>query len=600
MFWTVPPGNTVCRVQFLPHPRVEESAIHAALHFLLGCGRVAPLPDRRDFLKLAGGLLLVPAASRELRCDVAVVGGGLGGVAAALAALRNGQRVVLTEETDWVGGQLTSQAVPPDEHAWIESFGCTRGYRAFRDGVRDYYRRHYPLTEAARSVAHFNPGSATVSRIAHEPRVSLAVLEAMLAPHVSSGRLTVLLKHAPVAADVERDRVRAVTIRPVEGGPECVIHADYFLDATELGQLLPLTRTEYVTGFESRAETGELHAPERAQPLNMQAFTVCFAMDYIADEDHTIDKPAEYAFWREYVPALTPAWPGKLLSWEQPDPRTLKPRAVSFDPAAAAPVSGQLNFMIYRRIVDKRNYLPGTFSTDVTLVNWPMNDYFLGPLFEVDRAAAARHLGRGKQLSLSLLYWLQTEAPRPDGGVGWRGLRLRPDVVGTADGLAKAPYIRESRRIRAEFTVLEQHVGTEARSRQLNLPADQLTAEPFPDSVGVGSYRIDLHMSTGGDNYIDVSSLPFQIPLGALIPRRVENLLPACKNLGVTHITNGCYRLHPVEWNIGEAAGCLAARAVQIKSPPRRIRNDAKLLGEFQSAIQRQGIETAWPRLTPR
>ena len=195
---------------------------------------------------------------------------------------------------------------------------------------------------------------------------------------------------------------------------------------------------------------------------------------------------------------------------------------------------------------------------------------------------------------------MQNAAQRPDGGQGWKGLRLRPDITGTEDGLAKYPYIRESRRIQAEFTVLEQHVGTEARSRQLGVPSDQLTAEPFPDSVGVGSYRIDLHMSTGGDNYIDISSLPFQIPLGALIPQRVENLLPACKNLGVTHITNGCYRLHPVEWNIGEAAACLAARAIQLKTVPRRIRNDAKLLAEFQTTLQRQGIETAWPRLTPR
>ena len=141
-----------------------------------------PLPDRRDFLKQAGSLAAAPLQHRkELRCDVAIVGGGFGGVAAALAALRNGQRVVLTEETDWIGGQVTSQAVPPDEHAWIESFGCTRGYRAYRDAVRDYYRRHYPLTEAARAVQQFNPGNATVSRIAHEPRVSLAVLEAMLA-----------------------------------------------------------------------------------------------------------------------------------------------------------------------------------------------------------------------------------------------------------------------------------------------------------------------------------------------------------------------------------------------------------------------------------
>ncbi len=558
---------------------------------------------RREFLKQAGSILALPYAapqSRELRCDVAVIGGGFGGVAAALGALRSGQRVVLTEETDWVGGQATSQGVPPDEHAWIESFGCTRAYRAYRDGVRDYYRRHYPLTETARAAPYFNPGSATVSRIAHEPRVSLAVLESMLAPYISSGRLIVLLRHRPAAADTDRDRVTGVTVRSTESGNERGIRADCFLDATELGDLLPLTRTEYVTGFESRTVTGELHAPETAQPLNMQAFTVCFAMDYVAGEDHTIEKPPEYAFWRDYTPQLKPAWPGKLIAWEQPDPRTLKIRPVVFDPEAAAPVPGQLNFMIYRRIVDKRNYQAGAFATDLTLVNWPMNDYFLGPLFEIKPDEAARHLQRGKQLSLSLLYWLQTEAPRPDGGAGWRGLRLRPDVLGTTDGLAKAPYIRESRRIRAEFTVLEQHVGTEARSQLLKTEPDQVTAERFSDSVGVGSYRIDLHMSTGSDNYIDISSLPFQIPLGALIPERVDNLLPACKNLGVTHITNGCYRLHPVEWNIGEAAGCLAARAIQLKTSPRAIRNDPKLLADFQSTIQRQGIEIGWPRLTPR
>ena len=166
------------------------------------------------------------------------------------------------------------------------------------------------------------------------------------------------------------------------------------------------------------------------------------------------------------------------------------------------------------------------------------------------------------------------------------------------DGLAKAPYIRESRRIRAEFTVTERHVGTEARRRLLK--SQDVSAEAFPDSVGVGSYRIDLHPGTGGDNYIDVSSLPFQIPLGALIPRRVENLLPACKNLGTTHITNGCYRLHPVEWGIGEAAGALAAYCLEQRVTPRAVRNTAKLLGAFQAWLVKQGVEIEWPRLTPR
>ena len=129
---------------------------------------------------------------------------------------------------------------------------------------------------------------------------------------------------------------------------------------------------------------------------------------------------------------------------------------------------------------------------------------------------------------------------------------------------------------------------------------EEVKAERFPDTVGVGSYRIDLHPSTEGTNYIDVSSLPFQIPLGALIPQRVENLLACCKNIGVTHITNGCYRLHPVEWGIGEAAGALAAFCLQRKEPPRQVRKDNKLLADFQETLRKDGVELDWPKITPR
>ena len=135
------------------------------------------------------------------------------------------------------------------------------------------------------------------------------------------------------------------------------------------------------------------------------------------------------------------------------------------------------------------------------------------------------------------------------------------------------------------------------RTRALAKSGTELSAEIFQDSVGIGCYRIDLHPSAGGRNYIDISSLPFQIPLGALIPRRMENLIPACKNIGTTHITNGCYRLHPVEWNIGEAAGALAAHAVRNRQIPRAIRNDKKLLNDFQADLVRQGFELTWPKL---
>lgn len=558
---------------------------------------------RRSFLHaglLAAAWPRVELLGGELQFDVAVIGGGTGGCAAALGALRNGLRVLMTEETDWIGGQLTSQAVPPDEHPWIESFGCTRAYRRFRDGVRQYYRDHYPLTTEARARWDLNPGNGLVSRLTHEPRVALAVLDAMLAPYAASGRLTLLLRHRAVAADVEGDRVRSVRIKSLDSGRERQVHAPIFVDATETGELLPLTGTEYVTGFESRAETEEPHAPEVAQPANMQAFTCCFAVDYVAGANHVIQRPEQYEFWRNYVPEMSPPWPGRLLSWEMTHPITLEVRPVTFEPTLGPDPERRLNLFLYRRIAHRENFSDSATRTDVSLINWPQNDYWLGNLFEVSPEEAERHLAGGKQLSLSLLYWMQTEAPRVDGGQGWPGLRLRADLVGTEDGLAKYPYVRESRRIKAEFTVVEQHVGTEARKEVTGLPEPDLVAEQFPDSVGVGSYRIDLHPSSGGDNYIDISSLPFQIPMGALLPRRVENLLAGCKNLGVTHITNGCYRLHPVEWNIGEAAGCLAAHAVKSGQPLRGIRNRSSQLADFQRLLTSQGVELAWPKLTPR
>ncbi len=538
------------------------------------------------------------AESAELNCDVAVIGGGVGGFAAALAALRNGMRVVLTEETDWIGGQLTSQAVPPDEHPWIEQFGATRSYREYRTAVREYYRRHYPLTSPARERADLNPGNGTVSRLTHEFRVSVAVLEALFAPYAGNGQLTVLLEHVPAAANTSGDRVTSVSMRDLKNQRNRTITAQYFLDATELGDLLPLAKVEHVTGAESQGQTGEMHASATPEPANSQSFTFCFAMDFIEGEDHTIDKPAEYQFWRDYVPKMTPPWTGHLLNWTACDPKTLAPRKAYFDPNPTVTKPG-LNLWTYRRLADRANFLQGSYRSDITLVNWPQNDFWLGDLITATAAERESYLRRAKQLSLSFLYWMQTDAPRPDGGAGWKGLRLRKDIVGTSDGMAKAAYIRESRRIQAEFTVLEQHVGTDMRMKLNARPQEEVTAEPFADSVGIGCYRIDLHPSSSGTNYVDVSSLPFQIPLGALIPKRVENLLPACKNIGTTHITNGCYRLHPVEWNIGEAAGALAAYAINTKKTPRAVWADKKRLAEFQSSLRRQGFELEWPRIHP-
>jgi NADPH-dependent 2,4-dienoyl-CoA reductase/sulfur reductase-like enzyme len=102
---------------------------------------------RREFSACLG-LSVVPAfpvfsqEKREIHADVAIIGGGMGGCSAALACLQQGLRVILTEPTDWIGGQLTSQAVPPDEHRWIETHGANRTYRELRNRIREYYRQN--------------------------------------------------------------------------------------------------------------------------------------------------------------------------------------------------------------------------------------------------------------------------------------------------------------------------------------------------------------------------------------------------------------------------------------------------------------------------
>src|SRR5262245_5994627 len=150
--------------------------------FLEGCGiGLASLLAARS--ESSGQFQAAAPPPREIAGDAVIAGGGLGACAAALALLRQGRSVIMTEPTDWIGGQPTSQAVPPDEHGWIEQFGSNASYQALRQGIRDYYRRHYPLTAKSLANRHLNPGNGGVSRLCHEPRVALSVLTDMLAPY---------------------------------------------------------------------------------------------------------------------------------------------------------------------------------------------------------------------------------------------------------------------------------------------------------------------------------------------------------------------------------------------------------------------------------
>lgn len=503
--------------------------------------------------------------------DVAIIGGSLGGVQAAISAASMGKRVFMCEESQWIGGQLTSQAVPPDEHPWIEEFGATKRYMEYRNKVRNYYRNLPEIIDDIKEKERFCPGNSWVSRIAHEPKVALNILLEEIQPYLDKGLLTVSYLTKAIGACVENDTIVSVLLYNKKTGKKEEVKADFFLDATDCGDLLPLVGAEYVIGAESQNMTGERHALLKEEPQDMQPITWVAALELDPEREYKIEKPECYDF---FVQLGVPYDDNKLFSWYGPDALTQKKVLFSmFD----GEIGDRQGLWSYRRIIDSKNYKES--KKEVTLLNWPQNDFALGNIYETDDAD--KNLYMARQQTLSFIYWLQNEAPRPDGGRGY-AVGLRPDIMGTEDGLAMAPYIRESRRIKAVKTICEQDVSKEQNQYPRRVE----------DSVGVGHYAIDIHMTTVSHRFFYAPTWPFEIPLSAMIPVRIKNLIPSCKNIGATHLTSGCYRLHPVEWNVGEVAGYLAAYCIDKEVWPIEVLNNK--LKDFQEMIQKKGVELHW------
>jgi len=510
---------------------------------------------------------------KDLECDILVVGGGLGGVAAAVRASRLGYRVTLTEQNPWLGGQCTSQGVSAlDEHEHIEHFGGTATYCEWRQRIRQHYLDCYTLSAEAGGAEILNPGRGWVSRLCFEPIAGLGAILGMLLPEIDAGRLGIHYGARPVDVQIEAGRLRSVLLVQPAYERQLCIRARYVLDATELGDLLPLAGVPWVTGAESVEQTCEPHArADRPAPHLVQSFTYPFVVDFRPGEDHTIPRPAGYEKNRDRQPYTLDAQYGdRVLTYRM------------FEPVDGLPGS----FWAYRRLVAADQFRPGQVPGDLAMINWAGNDFKGGNLIGGSESEQEEVMGRARNLSLGFLHWLQTEVPRDDGqGRGYPELRLRTDVLGTSHGLSQYPYIREARRIRARRIVREQEVL--ARYQPGSRAAD------FPDSVGLGWYPMDLH-AVAGDVAATGPTRPFQIPLGALVQTHVDNLIPACKNLGVTHMTNGCYRLHPVEWNIGEAAGALAAFCLGQHRQPGEVLEGDGLLRAFQRSLLQAGVPLYW------
>ena len=379
---------------------------------------------------------------------------------------------------------------------------------------------------------------------------------------------------------VEGDRVVSLKAFNLDDGCAERFEFEYVLDATELGDLLPMTGTAYSVGAESVEHTGEPHAqPVERKTHCVQSCTYTFAMEgRPPGEDHRIPKPDGYEHYRDGQPYSLRVYVhgGEIYGEES---GWLEYQLFERTPGTKGPL------WQYRRLVDSVRF-PEPYDNDVTMFNWPGNDYRDKPLVDQTPEALAVCLRDAKTVSLGFAYWLQTDAADPGGSSGYPNLLMRGDLMGTQDGLAKYPYIREGRRIKAVKTVVEQDVAV------AHQPGPR--AAHFEDSVGIGWYPIDIHSAGEDDVGTSTRTKPFQVPLGALIPAQTENLIAANKNIGTTQITNGCYRLHPVEWNIGEAAGALASFAVATGESPRTIAANRVFIRGLQRDLLSDGVPLSW------
>ncbi len=507
-------------------------------------------------------------APSQLETDVCIYGAGMGGIAAALTLLEQGHRVVVFEPTGWIGGQITSQGVSAlDEHAYIEEHPGTTRYGALRDAIR---RRSASLNGITGVVPHgYNPGNGWVSRLCFLPEVAHDVLCEWFAPWIHAGTCVLVCNAHITSVATTAQRIDSMRCRTVDQTITC--RARMYIDASELGDVLDLAGCETVSGAESYTDTQEDWAPQDAKPGEVQGFTYSFAVEYVPHTSNVIAKPEGYTQLRADQPfTLT-------LSGSDGVARPFR----VFDEG----ITGLPPFWTYRRIREGNNCNPP--QNDIALINWNSNDYHRRTLIGATPHTTASIIDEAKRLSLAFLYYLQTDVPRDDGaGFGYPELRLRPDVMGTADGLSMAPYIRESRRTRGLVRITANDI--------LAARVPTARARNWPDSIGIGWYPMDLHPSVGNHRSLYEPTRPFQIPLGALIPPDCDNLICANKNIATTHLANGSYRLHPVEWSIGTGAGMAVAVAYERLLTLRAVRDTPDARSDVQTRLLKSGTQLAW------
>ncbi|MEZ6065016.1 MAG: FAD-dependent oxidoreductase [Planctomycetaceae bacterium] len=465
---------------------------------------------------------------------VLVYGATPGGIAAALAAAKAGQSVVLVESSARIGGLTTSGLSHTDFHSF-ESL--TGSFLAFSQRVEVYYAAKY----GADSPQVRDSFRGTFG----EPKVNLEVFKQMLAeyPQIEVRQrlqLVDVLLRSPAQGAHGPGGIDAVEFK-TEDGETVSMRAAVYIDATYEGDLMAIAGVPFRVGREGRDEYGEPLAPERADE-QLQAYNFRFIMT--RDPANRVEPVAPPGYRREDFVGVLPAlesgriervfsYPSKCLFKAQTPPLPNGKYDIN-------DVSGGL----------VRLSLPGVNR------DWPTGD----------QATRQRIFAEQLRDQVGLLYFLQTDDAIParyrDEAREWGWCR---DEFTETNHLPPQLYVREARRM------VGVHVFTQRDSE--HAPGDARSVL-HRDAIAMGDYGNNCHGTAHegprfggrhtGEFYNPVP--PYQIPYGVILPRELDNLLvPVAASS--SHVGFCALRLEPIWMSLGQAAGHAAALSIETDAP---------------------------------
>lgn len=351
-----------------------------------------------------------------------------------------------------------------------------------------------------------------VSNTLFEPHVGDSIFKALAE---KEQKLEVIYGYWPVSVQKDGNHVTGATFRNDEG-KELRVKARITIDATDLGDGLAMAGATYHLGMDARIETGEKIALLESNDVVQDLTWIAILKDYGRGANMTIQEPADY------------------------------------------------NAELYRRccVIDGKNDCNhmlnyGRLPNKKYMINWPGNgnDIYLN-VVEMNHEQRIAELQKAKNKTLGFVYYIQTV-------LGYRQFGLADDEFATDDLLAYVPYHREGRRLDGVTRLTYNHVQKPYEQR------DPL----YRTGISVGDYPVDHHHKCNPSvprlAFLAVPS--FCVPLGALIPEKIDGLIVSDKAISVTNLINGSTRLQPVVLLTGQAAGVLAALSVKNRQSPREI-----------------------------